>query len=257
MIDWLVTCYRTHALPHYFIREQSLIGHLTEDLLEDVARWLEMVKEQLCDLLLSSIGPDEHIKGIMEGVKDKVTRSTIRPPRACTDIQAYTEFITNLALAGSVETIEPGSDVYMQEYWYWMGKRSDVNLHSVLHESIQEQIIKNSALSTIVSLPETVLLPLLSPTWTLWSRNDAWICTDQYYTGFSAMCTTVCMYTTSTGRVRPDGLQRSATRKPSTTTQRDWRWSTQMAGVTGDWEVMSGWPHSTTSVVRQTSWKKP
>ena len=48
VIDWLVTCYRTHTLPHYFIRGQNLIGQLSQALCKCVVMWLEWVKEELC-----------------------------------------------------------------------------------------------------------------------------------------------------------------------------------------------------------------
>ena len=44
VIDWLVTCYKTRRLPHYFIPKQNLIGHLSQELCGPVVRWLEGVR---------------------------------------------------------------------------------------------------------------------------------------------------------------------------------------------------------------------
>merc|ERR1712016_395150 len=40
VIDWLLKCYRTHRLPHYFIPEQNLIGHLIPEMCKEVLEWL-------------------------------------------------------------------------------------------------------------------------------------------------------------------------------------------------------------------------
>ena len=44
VIDWLVTCYSTQRMPHYFIRGQNLIGHLSQDMCKKVHDWLVCVR---------------------------------------------------------------------------------------------------------------------------------------------------------------------------------------------------------------------
>ena len=43
-IDWLSSSYHRNNLPHYFIPEQNLIGHLDRDQCKKVHRWLEEIR---------------------------------------------------------------------------------------------------------------------------------------------------------------------------------------------------------------------
>ena len=169
VIDWLVTCYRTHTLPHYFIRGQNLIGHLSQDMCEGVVRWLDGVREQLYEFLLNSIVMDRNIEATIEFIQSELTKSTLRATTERTNGDKYKSLISDLCCNHiSMETrevtvhmIEPGSDVYVQRYRFWMGYWSDIS-NTFAYETIQQQIKSNIAPSTAVSLPEKLLQPLLS-----------------------------------------------------------------------------------------------
>ena len=170
VIDWLVTCYRTHTLPHYFIRGQNVIGHLSQDMCEGVVRWLEGVSEQLYEFVLNSIVMDRNIEATIEFIQNKFTRSMSGATGKRTNGDKYKSLISNLCsdntskdtLEEAVHMIEPGSDVYVQIYRYWMGVGSDISDNTCAYEIIEQQVNSNTAPSTMVSLPEKLLQPLLS-----------------------------------------------------------------------------------------------
>ena len=47
VIDWLMSCYHINRLPHYFVPDQLLIGHLSGDMRKEVIDWLESIKAGL------------------------------------------------------------------------------------------------------------------------------------------------------------------------------------------------------------------
>ena len=168
VIDWLVTCYRTHTLPHYFIRGQNLIDHLSQDMCEGVVRWLEGVRKQMYEFLLNSIVMVEIIEDAVDVIQNKLTQSMSRATGERTNVEKYKSLITNLCsdntskdtLEEAVHMIEPGSDVYVQEYRYRMGVWSNIST-MVPSKIMEEHIEADTDPSTIVSLPEKLLQPLL------------------------------------------------------------------------------------------------
>ena len=60
ILDWLISCYDNRVLPHYFIPEQNLSGHLSGETiqLEDARKWLIDRKANLIQDLLLSIRLD-------------------------------------------------------------------------------------------------------------------------------------------------------------------------------------------------------
>ena len=170
VIDWLVTCYMTHTLPHYFIRGQNLIGHLSQDMCQGVIKGLKGVREQLYELLLNSIVMDGNIITTIEFVQSKLSKSTLRATGERTNGAKYKSFISDLCcnhismetLEEAVQMIGPGSDVYVQEERYWNGYWLYIPDNSYFNEMIEHQIKANIAPSSIVSLPEILLQPLLS-----------------------------------------------------------------------------------------------
>ncbi|XP_033106383.1 uncharacterized protein LOC117108478 [Anneissia japonica] len=57
-LDWLINCYQRRILPHYFVPQQNLIGHLSKKRCEDVREKLIVVKEDLWRMIMMS-GVDE------------------------------------------------------------------------------------------------------------------------------------------------------------------------------------------------------
>ncbi|XP_071946914.1 uncharacterized protein [Antedon mediterranea] len=54
-LDWLISCYQKRYLPHYFIPQQNLIGHLSVECCDDVSGKLKETKDNLWVLVISSI----------------------------------------------------------------------------------------------------------------------------------------------------------------------------------------------------------
>ena len=168
VIDWLVTCYRTHTLPHYFIRGQNLIGHLSQDMCKGVVRWLERVNEKLWEFLLNNMKMDGNINAAIEFLEDKLSMSTLGA--TSTNVHRYETLITDLCsndesketLEEAAQLLEYRSNTYIQEYRSYLGYWSDISIDSTVYDVISQQIKVNTAPSTIVSLPEKLLQPLLS-----------------------------------------------------------------------------------------------
>ena len=54
VLAWLIFWYRTNTLPHYFILNQNLIGHLSKDMCKEVYDWLLYIRSDLWYIILSS-----------------------------------------------------------------------------------------------------------------------------------------------------------------------------------------------------------
>ena len=54
VLAWLIFCYRTNTLPHYFIPNQNLIGHLSKDMCKELYDWLLYIRSDLWYMVLSS-----------------------------------------------------------------------------------------------------------------------------------------------------------------------------------------------------------
>ncbi|XP_033095315.1 uncharacterized protein LOC117099901 [Anneissia japonica] len=64
ILDWLDKCYREQKLPHYFIREQNLISHLSKKRCKDVRSKLTATKNDLWKRVMSSIDGGESNKSV-------------------------------------------------------------------------------------------------------------------------------------------------------------------------------------------------
>ena len=54
VLAWLIFWYRTNTLPHYFIPNQNLIGHLSKDMCKEVYDWLLYTRSDLWYIVLST-----------------------------------------------------------------------------------------------------------------------------------------------------------------------------------------------------------
>ena len=54
VLAWLIFWYRTNTLPHYFIPNQNLIGHLSKDMCKEVYDWLLYIRSDLWYIVLTS-----------------------------------------------------------------------------------------------------------------------------------------------------------------------------------------------------------
>ena len=72
VLAWLIFWYRTNTLPHYFIPNQNLIGHLSKDLCKEVYDWLVYVQYEIRYLVCSC-----EIIPIACNIKGKLTRDEV------------------------------------------------------------------------------------------------------------------------------------------------------------------------------------
>ncbi|XP_033118429.1 uncharacterized protein LOC117118051 [Anneissia japonica] len=62
ILDWLIDCYQHKRLPHYFIPQQNMIGHLSRERCDIVRQKLTAVKTDLWRKVLLSIDSDTNYK---------------------------------------------------------------------------------------------------------------------------------------------------------------------------------------------------
>ena len=163
VIDWLVTCYRTHTLPHYFIRGQNLIGHLSQDMCKEVYDWLVCVRDDLCTMTLSSVYMVRDLKAVID---DMCTQLQVSPVSPDCD---YRELVSTLfvhdrareVLEEATDKIKPDSLWYKKQERYWMGYWLS-NDNNIIYKVIHNQLIKESfEPSAVIAITETMLLPII------------------------------------------------------------------------------------------------
>ena len=163
VIDWLVTYYRTHTLPHYFIRGQNLIGHLSQDMCKEVHDWLVCVRDDLCRMILSSVEMVGHLPAV---IRYMCRQLQVSPVSSDCD---YRELVSTLCvhdrarevLEEATNTIIPGSDIYRQWERFGIGYWSS-NDFNFIYRVIHDQLIKDSLEpSVVITIPETILLPII------------------------------------------------------------------------------------------------
>ena len=68
VFDWLISCYKNGFLPHYFIPQQNLIGHILGEKgrLESLKLWLQMLKFNIWIIVIPSIQIDATLKSVMK-----------------------------------------------------------------------------------------------------------------------------------------------------------------------------------------------
>ena len=163
VIDWLVTCYRTHTLHHYFIRGQNLIGHLSQDMCKKVHDWLVCVRADLCRMILSSVKMYGHLPAVIRYMCRQLQVSPVSPD--CD----YRDLVSTLCvhdrarevLEEATDKIQPDSLWYRERERYRMGYWSSTYFRR-LYRVIQKQI-KNESLepSAMITIPETIVLPII------------------------------------------------------------------------------------------------
>ena len=163
VIYWLVTCYRTHTLHHYFIRGQNLIGHLSQDMCKKVHDWLVCVRADLCRMILSSVNMYGHLPAVIRYMCRQLQVSPVSPD--CD----YRELVSTLCvhdrarevLEEATDKLQPDSLWYRERERYRMGYWSSTYFRR-LYRVIQKQI-KNESLepSAMITIPETIVLPII------------------------------------------------------------------------------------------------
>ncbi|XP_033121068.1 uncharacterized protein LOC117120154 [Anneissia japonica] len=71
VLDWLIDSYKNRNLPHYFIPEQNLIGHLPMERRDDVIAKLTAVKKDIWTMVMTSVDR-HHLINYVIGLCDKL-----------------------------------------------------------------------------------------------------------------------------------------------------------------------------------------
>ena len=83
VLAWLIFWYRTNTLPHYFIPNQNLIGHLSKDMCKEVYDWLLYIRSDLWYVVLSCEVMADHSKLIEKAFPGQVTSLRHLVKRLC------------------------------------------------------------------------------------------------------------------------------------------------------------------------------
>ena len=113
---------------------------------------------------------DDKLEYLIQLLSHKVTRAKLKTTEADTNLVKCRALIVNLScddkakeiLEEAVQMIVSRSDAYARAYCYMMSIWSDITISSPMFIAIEHQIKADTAPSTIVSLPEKLLQPLLS-----------------------------------------------------------------------------------------------
>ena len=162
VIDWLISCYGNRVLPHYFIPEQNLIGHLSESMCKKVHDWLVCVRDDLYSIILSSVNTDGHLPVVIGDMCRQLQVSPVSPD--CD----YRELVSTLCvhdrarevLEEATDQIKPGSQWYRIMEMLWMGFWSS-GYWDFIYVVIQKWFNTNNAAQGCITIPETILLPII------------------------------------------------------------------------------------------------
>ena len=164
VIDWLISCYDKRVLPHYFILEQNLIGHLSETMCKKVHDWLLCVRDDLSRMIFSSVKMEGHLLVVIGDMCRQLQVSPVSP------VCDYRELVSTLCvhdrardvLEEATDKIKPGSQWYREQERYWMGSWSSGYWEDI-YVVIQEQFnADNSAQApACITIPETISLPII------------------------------------------------------------------------------------------------
>ena len=82
VFDWLISCYANEFLPHFFIPEQNLIGHILgeKERLKEVTVWLDSLKSNIWITVIPSIQTDHNLQTVMRS-----TCEQLNLPSSCDD----------------------------------------------------------------------------------------------------------------------------------------------------------------------------
>ncbi|XP_033104046.1 uncharacterized protein LOC117106734 [Anneissia japonica] len=154
VLDWLIDSYKNRNLPHYFILEQNLIGHLSVERCDDVIAKLTAVKKNIWTMVLTSV--DKY--RIINQVEDR--DSNLRIPRVSGDDDYKTVVSILLNDPKTTESLEQyfsnrrrGDSFLVQGEW--AGKRFR---NTFIHLDL---LIKQRAFSEMLRCPEEIIIPIV------------------------------------------------------------------------------------------------
>ena len=162
VIHWLMACYQAGRLPHYFIPEQNLIGHLSKHLLEPVHLWLEKMIKNIWECYLESANLASDIVNVIDVICEQVSVSNT--PTNCNFVELLSTISVHenavAVLEDAITRIQPGSDLHTYQKRYQMCLATSV-VYTDLNHGLECHVEENTAISELITLPEKVLLPVI------------------------------------------------------------------------------------------------
>ncbi|XP_033115890.1 uncharacterized protein LOC117116058 [Anneissia japonica] len=161
VLDWLISKYKHRNLPHYFMPEQNLIGHLSVERCEDVIAKLTNVKTDIWTMVMSSlylVNTDEYSYRPIDYLCDNLNMPKLNGYDDLKDMSNYqwdTEF-----LAKCISKIRPGGRMYRSTIYYQCWKWTE-NLLNLVFLQIDFLIKVRTHHSEILGVPEEIILPFV------------------------------------------------------------------------------------------------
>ena len=162
VLDWLISCYDVKYLPHYFIPNQNLIGHISDVICKDVHNWLVNLRADIWCKIFSVSPPLECLTQVYSEV---FTNRKLRSPAKNND---YRMFVCRLKVcedakelvAENMKKFGPGSNewnIRLRSRYSNLATFNTpfMNLGKRLAEDCQ---IDNAQLEM---LPEKIILPVI------------------------------------------------------------------------------------------------
>ena len=164
VIDWLISRYDNRVLPHYFISDQNLIGHLSETMCKKIDDWLVCVRGDLCRMIISSVTMVGDLPVVNGDICRQLQVSPVSPDCDCRELVS-TLCVHDRArevLEEATDKIKPESQWYRILERHWMGHWSS-GYWDVIYAVIQERFNANNAAQApaCITIPETILLPII------------------------------------------------------------------------------------------------
>ena len=162
VLEWLMSCYHDSRLPHYFMPEQNLIGHLSHANSKKVHDWLWKVRSDIWWMILSSVKMTRHLQNVIDNMCRQLQVSPVSPD--CD----YRELVSTLCvhdraremLEGAIDAIKPSSKWYRDLQRHYTGFRSS-GTNNDIFQALESQWNESSP-SYIITIPDTVLLPIIN-----------------------------------------------------------------------------------------------
>ncbi|XP_033100616.1 uncharacterized protein LOC117104067 [Anneissia japonica] len=165
VLSWLVDCYQRRVLPHYFIPEQNLIGHLSREDCDGVISTLSKIDRDLWKMVMSSFmfkGFSMNVDIInslcdnlgIDGIKGETDCATLeqcllKHPRARDEI------------VKTISKLLPNSFAFELVKYLTISESTSEKPHKSLILLLIEKLDQGCLSLDILKIPETFILPIV------------------------------------------------------------------------------------------------
>ncbi|XP_033120355.1 uncharacterized protein LOC117119631 [Anneissia japonica] len=159
-LDWLIDCYQCRNLPHYFIPQQNLIGHLSKQKCDGVRGKLMEVKKGLWGKVMSSEFPrDELQREVVNGICESLNITTVNEDDEYTVLEA--RLLDHPMTSSVLKLILPVLHSQIELLEYYRIKVKLENDFFSLDMAITQLIDTGAHPSEILNLPQLIVSPII------------------------------------------------------------------------------------------------